>query len=518
MPPAEATGPGSASGGQLDARGVSVRFEGILALDNVDLTLRPGQILGLIGPNGAGKTTLINVITGFQAPEDGRISLDGEDITGWSPFLIGRRRLARTFQAVRLFRDLTVLENAELAAVGMGLNRASARERAWETLDLLGIADMAEQRSSDLPYGDERRVGIARALATRPKYLLLDEPAAGMNEKEAAQLSNIVRIILQRYSCGILVIEHNMTLIMELCDRIQVLEHGRAIALGTPAEIARDRAVRRAYLGAEDDLAGVARSRTGVHEANASASKPSILSVDNLAVSYGAVAALRGVSLRVEEGELVSVVGPNGAGKSTLMHAISGLVRPDAGEIVFAGEPIGRLATETRVRKGISLVPEGRGVFAALTVAENLLVGAVTRRSDQAAVRAATERVLEFFPILRERYTQPAGRLSGGEQQQLAIARALLSEPRLLLLDEPSLGLAARIIDEVYEILDRLNRHGVSVLVVEQSVARAFAAAERTYVLRNGVVELEGRPHDLISSERFDSAYFGFAYEPGVRQ
>ena len=250
MRPASAIELDRASNGQLEAKGVSVRFEGILALDTVDLTLRPGEILGLIGPNGAGKTTLINVITGFQVPDQGRITLDGEDITGLQPFRISRRRLARTFQAVRLFRDLTVLENAELAGVGVGLSRASARERAWEILELLELADLATQRAAELPYGDERRVGIARALTTLPRYLLLDEPAAGMNEKEAAALSQTVRTILQKFSCGIMVIEHNMMLIMELCDRIQVLEHGRAIALGNPAEIARDPAVRRAYLGA----------------------------------------------------------------------------------------------------------------------------------------------------------------------------------------------------------------------------------------------------------------------------
>jgi branched-chain amino acid transport system ATP-binding protein len=496
---------------QLDARGVSVRFEGILALDKVDLTLRRGEILGLIGPNGAGKTTLINVATGFQAPDRGCITLDGEDITALMPFRIGRRGLARTFQAVRLFRDLTVLENAELAGVGMGLDRPSARQRAWEVLELLGLSDLGMQRASELPYGDERRVGIARALATRPKYLLLDEPAAGMSEVEATELGRTVRTILQSFSCGILVIEHNMTLIMELCDRVQVLEHGRVIAVGTPSQIASDGAVRRAYLGAEEGLKVSALSCSATPDASVPAAKIPILSVDDLAVSYGAVNALRGVSLRVEEGELVSIVGPNGAGKSTLMHAISGIVRPQAGEIKFAGQPISRLSTDARVRRGIALVPEGRGIFPGLTVAENLVVGgAATRLKNRPAVRAATERVLDYFPILRERYAQPAGHLSGGEQQQLAIARALLSEPRILLLDEPSLGLAVRIIDEVYAILERLNRDGVSVLVVEQSVMRAFSVAQRTYVLRNGLVELEGRPNEIASSEEFDAAYFGF--------
>jgi ABC-type branched-subunit amino acid transport system ATPase component len=498
--------------GVLAARSVSVRFEGLLALDNVDLTLRPAEILGLIGPNGAGKTTLVNVMTGFQVPDEGRVALDGEEITGRPPFQIGRRGLARTFQGVRLFRELTVLENAELAGVGVGLGRAAARERAWQILDLLGLSGMALQRAADLPYGDERRVGIARALATSPKYLLLDEPAAGMNEQEAAQLAATVNDIRRKFSCGILVIEHNMTLIMELCDHIQVLEQGRSIALGTPAEIARNVDVRRAYLGADHELRP-AQKETSEICAEPGAAKPPILAVRNLAVSYGAVAALRGVSLHVYQGELISVVGPNGAGKSTLMHAVAGLVSPDAGEIAFAGHSIAGLAPETRVRRGIALVPEGRRVFAALTVAENLLVGGITRQRD-AAARADTERVLQYFPILRERYGQTAGRLSGGEQQQLAIARALLSAPRILLLDEPSLGLAARVIDEVYEILCRLNDDGISVLVVEQSTARALAASTRTYVLRNGMVELEGRPRDLLRDSAFDAAYFGFSQTP----
>ncbi len=498
---------GSACRDLLEARHVTVRFDGIVALDRVDLSLKRGEILGLIGPNGAGKTTLVNVLSGFQAPDEGRVALDGEDMTGWLSFRIARRGLARTFQAVRLFRDLTVLENVELAATGMGLGRAAARQRAWEILDRLGLAAMATRRAAELPYGDERRVGIARALAAQPRYLLLDEPAAGMNEEEAAQLAATVRAIREKLACGILIIEHNMAVIMELCDRIQVLEHGRVIALGAPAAIARDPEVRRAYLGHDTDFASTP-ARSGIAESEIRTRQP-LLAVRDLKVSYGAIAALRGVSLDVGEGELVSLVGPNGAGKSSLMHAIAGIVTPRTGEIAFAGQSIVGLPPEARVRKGLALVPEGRRIFPALTVAENLLIGGITRAGDPKA-RSSRERVLEYFPILRERRAQAAGHLSGGEQQQLAIARALLSEPRLLLLDEPSLGLAVRIIDEVYDILERLNRDGISVLVVEQSVMRAFAAAERTYVLRNGAVELEGRAGDLTSAA-FDSAYFGFA-------
>jgi branched-chain amino acid transport system ATP-binding protein len=233
-----------------------------------------------------------------------------------------------------------------------------------------------------------------------------------------------------------------------------------------------------------------------------------LLAVSDLHVRYGAVAALRGVSLRVDPGEFVAVVGPNGAGKSSLLLTIAGAVKPQAGTIEFRGAPIAGAALEAIVRRGIALVPEGRHIFGTLTVEENLRLG-ITVRADRRQAAADIEDSLATFPILGQRRRQPAGRLSGGEQQQLAIARALLGRPTLLMLDEPSLGLAPAIIDQVYGILAEVNARGVAILLVEQNAARALDAARRTYVLNAGLVRLDGTKDTLLGNAAFDAAYFG---------
>jgi branched-chain amino acid transport system ATP-binding protein len=233
-----------------------------------------------------------------------------------------------------------------------------------------------------------------------------------------------------------------------------------------------------------------------------------MLAVGNLHVSYGSIVALRGVSLQVGEGEIVAVIGPNGAGKSTLLLTIAGIVRAKQGSIEFAGGSVTGAAPERLVSSGLSLVPEGRHIFGSLTVAENIARGATTR-SDRAAIAADTERVLDLFPVLRERLRQRAGKLSGGEQQMLAIARALLAKPRLLLLDEPSLGLAPLVVKQVYDAIEELRRGGVTILIVEQSVGRALKVADRTYVLNSGSVTISGRSAELQGTAAFDTAYFG---------
>jgi branched-chain amino acid transport system ATP-binding protein len=239
-----------------------------------------------------------------------------------------------------------------------------------------------------------------------------------------------------------------------------------------------------------------------------------LLAVSGLVVRYGPVAAVRSIDLEIGEDETVAVVGPNGAGKSSLLSAIAGLVRPAAGTIAFAGRPLAWLALEDVVRQGIALVPEGRHIFASLTVLENLLLGA-TVRSDTPAVRSEIDRLFATFPILGARRKQPAGQLSGGEQQQLAIARALLSRPKLLMLDEPSLGLAPAIVDQVYELLRSIREEGVALLLVEQNAARAFALADRAHVMAGGVFTLAGAPAEIASHASFDAAYFGLT-EPAA--
>ena len=236
-----------------------------------------------------------------------------------------------------------------------------------------------------------------------------------------------------------------------------------------------------------------------------------LLEVDDLHVHFGRLAALRGISLNVEQGEIVSIVGPNGAGKSTTLLSISSVLAPAGGRIIFDGTVITGLKPETVARMGISQVPEGRHIFATLTVEENLRV-ATSLRKDKSKIKSDFNRVLEIFPILAERRRQTAGKLSGGEQQMLAIGRALLTNTRLMTIDEPSLGLAPKIVDRVYEVLcDLRERQGLTLLIVEQSSERALKAADRLYVLRNGEIQLEGTTEDLRDGEAVHQAYFGFA-------
>jgi ABC-type branched-subunit amino acid transport system ATPase component len=234
---------------RLEARQVSVHFDGIRAVDEVDLDLVEGEVLGLIGPNGAGKTTLVNALSGFQRPSHGFVRLAGATTTRWSPARLARHRLTRTFQAVRLFPSMTVRENVEVAALVNAGRSALAGTRADDLLVLFGLTGVAGALASSLPYGDERRLGIARALATSPRLLLLDEPAAGLNEEESDRLLEVLASIRTDAGCGLLVIEHDMRLVMRLCDRLQVLDHGRTIFVGSPTDAQRDPAVLEAYLG-----------------------------------------------------------------------------------------------------------------------------------------------------------------------------------------------------------------------------------------------------------------------------
>lgn len=496
----------------LTARGVGVHFEGLRALEGIDLDLARGEILGLIGPNGAGKTTLVNVLSGFQKPSLGTVELDGQLTTGWAPHQFPRRGLGRTFQAARLFPDMTVLENVEMAGVGIGLSRSQARDGAAEILDYLGIAARQHVTASALAYGEQRLVGIGRALAITPRYLLLDEPAAGLSPQEAADLLTRITAIRDRYGCGILVIEHNMQLIMKLCDRVQVLARGKTISKGSPTQVQTDQTVREAYLGATDQTGTRVRERV---QATVTQDTAPLLKIEDLVVDYGSVRALSNVSIAVGDGEFVAVIGPNGAGKSTLLSAIAGLTRAGSGTISYNGRLLASEGTAARVEMGIALVPEGRRILSNLTVEENLRIGQTTRRSELDAA-GRFEDVLERFPVLRSRLKGYAGKLSGGEQQQLAIARALLAEPKLLLLDEPSLGLAPLMIDSVYETLSALSEGGLTILLMEQNANRALMAADRAYVLRHGTVELDGQAGALRVDPAFDRAYFGFDTREGV--
>ena len=236
-------------GDLLRASSVSRSFAGVRALQDVSLEVRRHEVVGLIGPNGAGKSTLVNVLSGFDRPDDGAVELGGRDVTGWNASRRARAGLARTFQHSRAFPSLSVRENVEVAALGIGAGPREAARRADALLELLGLEELADVTASALSHGDERRLGVARALATEPRFVLMDEPAAGLPEAELPEFAAVVRSVRDEHGAGVLLVDHNVALVMDVCDRIQVLDQGRTLAEGPPGEIRANLDVAAAYLG-----------------------------------------------------------------------------------------------------------------------------------------------------------------------------------------------------------------------------------------------------------------------------
>lgn len=248
--PAEPPPPSEASSGAVFRTvDLTVRFEGLVALSGLNLEVRPGEILGLIGPNGAGKTTLLNVATGFQRPTSGSVMLGDKEISSWAPSRIARAGVVRSFQNVRLFGRLSVLENVQVAAVARGQGQGRAVQLAWEALETVDLAGKAYWMATTLPHGEQRRLGLARAMCVPPQYSLLDEPAAGLDDADRVKLATAIRSSRDRAGCGVVVIEHDVRFIASLCDRVQVLDYGKTISIGTPDEVRSDPLVIAAYLG-----------------------------------------------------------------------------------------------------------------------------------------------------------------------------------------------------------------------------------------------------------------------------
>ena len=515
---------------------VQRHFGGVHAVDGVSLQVEQGSIYGLIGPNGAGKTTLVNVITGYVPFQSGRAWLESDELTGLPAHRIAALGISRTFQNIRLFKDLTAQENvlvgmharrhddtlAQLATLPMfRRDQATRLEEAHRLMETVGLNAKAIGRRSagTLPYGDQRRLEIARALALKPRLLILDEPAAGMNPSEKQGMRELIER-LNKDGLTVLLIDHDMRLVMGVCTRVAVLNFGRKIADSSPKEVSTDAGVIKAYLGTGGDReVSSAPGASGVDEAvevveaaatSRAAAEPqnAILEVRDLSVSYGAVNAVRGASLRVVGGEVVALIGANGAGKSTILNTLSGLIRPDSGTATFDGLDLTAASPSAIVRHGLVQVPEGREILARQTVLENLELATWARR-DHAAAGTDIEAAMKRFPILGERRALRAGTLSGGEQQMLAIARGLLAKPRLLLLDEPSLGLAPQMVDEVFAAIAEIHDEGTTILLVEQNALRALAIADRAYVIETGQILLTGSGDDLLHNPAVRRAYLG---------
>ncbi len=506
----------------LEIEGLSVHFGGLKAVDEVSLSVREGQIVALIGPNGAGKTTVFNAVSRLQKLTAGRIRFAGKDVTKLSTANTARLGMARTFQNLRIYANMTVLDNvlvgchrherSGLFAGALGLPRQrreerASRERAMRALATVGLEDRAHLPAASLPYGSQRLVEIARALASGPRLLLLDEPAAGMNASERAHL---VEQIGRIHDSGItvLLVEHDIELVMGISEQVYVLDYGRLISEGRPEVVQKDPAVIEAYLGTRlEHRRDLCQTRT---LADGSCPQPEdLLVVEDLATSYGSIQALHGVSFAVPKGEVVAILGANGAGKSTLLHTVSGLLRPKAGSVTYQGVDITHLAPEKIAARGLCQVPEGRRLFRDLSVHDNLVVGSSGRRDWRGTLADDIAFVYELFPILGERRKQPAGTLSGGEQQMLAIGRALIGRPNLLLLDEPSMGLAPLVVERIFEALAKLNKEGLTMLMVEQSAEMALSLAHRAIILQTGSVVVSGLADALRTDERVLASYLG---------
>ena len=469
----------------LRLENITMQFGGVVAINNLSMEINQGEIVALIGPNGAGKTTAFNCVTGVYEPTNGMVYFHGKPIVVnhpqgkmvkqygginadkykdqkpvvYTPDKITRMGIARTFQNIRLFKSQTAFENV---LIGTHLRRTSnfltatfrlnakeekaMREKAWNLLEEVGLADVGNELATSLPYGKQRRLEIARALATEPTLLLLDEPAAGMNPQETDELGEFIVEIKNKFNLTVFMIEHHMNL--------------------------------------------------------------SLLKVTDLVVSYGGIEALKGISFEVDEGQIVTLIGANGAGKSTTLRTISGLVQPKDGRIYFEGRDITDYNTQKIVETGIAMVPEGRRVFANLTVLENLRIGAYLRK-DKEVIEQDINYVYDLFPRLKERSWQLAGTLSGGEQQMLAVGRAVMTRPKLIMMDEPSLGLAPLVVKDIFKIIQTLKSTGMTVLLIEQNANAALHACDYAYVMETGRITTSGTGEELLASEAIQEAYLG---------
>jgi ABC-type branched-subunit amino acid transport system ATPase component len=508
-----------AESAQLVAEQITVRFGGIQALNEVDVSVRAGSVHGLIGPNGAGKTTLFNVITGLQPPTRGQVHFGGTDITRTSPHVRARRGMARTFQRLELFDTMTVRENVQMAAetqrrrLPAGVNADRITERL---LQQVGLLELADEPTDSLPTGLARLVELARAMATTPSVLLLDEPSAGLNQEETTALGRIL-VTLASEGMAVLLVEHDMSLVMSICDEVTVLHYGEIITSGDPATVRADPAVQAAYLGTDDvgpaappaRPAALARrpdTADGASDGPVTTGDSPTLELVDVRAAYGRIEVVHGVSLQLPGGSCLALLGPNGAGKSTLLKVMSGRLTPSGGSVRLNGEQINRFSAEQLARRGVCSIPEGRAVFPNLTVAENLLM--YTFRGRGVKIADLEEKSYARFPVLGQRRRQLAGRLSGGEQQMLAIARALYTDPRLLLLDEISMGLAPLVVAELYELVGQLvAAEDITVVLVEQFAQTALTVADQVAVMVNGRIVRSGTPAEV--GDNLMSAYMG---------
>lgn len=488
---------------ELRCKGVSKQFGGIRAVNSVDLTVASRGVHALIGPNGAGKTSLFNLLSGMFPADSGTVALGSRDLTHSNPEQSCASGLARSFQITNLFKGLTVRQNLCLSVLGRDPQRFSlwrrldsleqTQSQTEELIRYLGVQGMEAALAEDLSYGGQRVVDMGLALGSAPSLLLLDEPLAGLAAKERDRIGGLIRKLGDRI--GVLLVEHDIDRVLSMADRITVMNQGSVLLEGDAEAVRSDDKVREIYIGSGNEAMAARVPVTSVSEA------PVILQVRNLDAFYGKSHILSDISFSARQGEVIAVLGRNGAGKSTLLKSMLGLARVETGSIQLREHTVTAPTPESMARLGVAFVPQGRRLFSGLSVKDNLMLGRLKREGD-GRQGWTDEQIFELFPRLRERYLVDATLLSGGEQQMVAIARALAGHTDVLLLDEPFEGLSPAMTEEVFNAIIRLKGK-LTMLIVDHNLDLALAVSDTAVVLDRGRVTHLGEARPLLTDLDF---------------
>ncbi|GLZ00770.1 ATP-binding cassette domain-containing protein [Actinoplanes sp. NBRC 103695] len=482
----------------LHVDGVSYGYGAAIVLHPVSLHIAAGSRHAVIGPNGAGKSTLLNVIAGNLIPPAGDIRLGQRPVTRLREGARARLGIGRTFQHPAVVEQLTAAENVTLAI----RHRRMRRQKVRAALEQVGLGDYAGTPAGQLPYGQRRLLELAVVFAAQPQLLLLDEPSAGLDPSEITHVGTIIRQLPD--TAAVIMVDHHLPLLFDLATTITVLAAGQHVFSGTADEVREHPVVQAVYLSPatpdtiptnqadQQEPGGAATAgkpsrlrRTLTATADTAAvQEPAVLQVDSLHAAYHGATVLDDITLSVDAGNVQAILGRNGAGKSTLLNTIAGLHRPHRHtRIRVAGVELRPAQPADAGRHGIALVPQGRRLFASLTIREHLALATRHTRRQRQDARWSIDDVLDLLPALRDKLRRYPAQMSGGEQQMAAIARALLTGPRLLLLDEPTEGLAPQVVDQLTATITRIAGTGVAVLLAEQNQRAALATADRISVL-----------------------------------
>lgn len=490
----------------LETNDLTKRFGSLVANDSIDFSVEDGEIHGLIGPNGSGKSTFFNTVTGLYEPDEGTVVFDGTDITGWQPHRIAQEGLGRTFQIVSPFNDMTVREN--LLAVHTPDTLDNREERAEEILEFLEIDHLAEDDASDMSGGQQKLLELGRILMLDPSCVMLDEPCAGVNPVLEERILDRLRD-LNEEGTTFVIIEHDMGVIEDIADRVTVLSNGEIVVQGAFEEVKQDQRVLDAYLGsaADPDRDAASLLTEDVEDDESEPTEDGVLNAENIVTGYGNHQVINDVSVRSHDG-ITCILGPNGSGKSTLLKTLNGSLPVWSGSVRLRGEDITGLPAHRVTHKGVMTVPQDSGMFTRMTVEENLRIGG-TSLDREADIQDQIDKVLEAFPALEEKFHEETSTLSGGQRMMVSFGRAMMADPDVYLLDEPSAGLAPDLVDDAMELVQQLSDSGSDVVFIEQNVRAALKIADYVYILAQGELQFEGRPSELSDESELMEVYLG---------